>query len=335
MPRFLVDEREHRRGLVLGLTLAEALILLLFLLLLALGARLAKLQKDASDAQASLASLQPLLEELRRQDNSVDLKALVAELSRTQELERNNAALNREVTELRAKVSTLDDLGPDPLRKAQEFDALMKHAAKINPNDPPAALKRALDALEKHGLEGLTQLSATNEELRQKNVALAGEAERQRRQVESMIRNGKGTTYPSCWADEKGQAEYIFDVTIRDTGLIVVNATEGRANDPAWKLVEPFARDAEISPQVFQSATRKMFDWSKEQNCRFFAIIRDGTGPTSKEPYKRMRTLVEGHFYPRLVSSPRIAAPQKPKIETGSIPPTKKEPKQPGWQPFQ
>jgi putative DNA-invertase from lambdoid prophage Rac len=37
MTRHLVDEREHRRGLVLGLTLAEVLILLLFLLLLALG----------------------------------------------------------------------------------------------------------------------------------------------------------------------------------------------------------------------------------------------------------------------------------------------------------
>ena len=43
MARYLVDEREHRRGLVLGLTLAEVLILLLFLLLLTLGARLVKL----------------------------------------------------------------------------------------------------------------------------------------------------------------------------------------------------------------------------------------------------------------------------------------------------
>jgi hypothetical protein len=331
MPRFLVDEREHRRGLVLGLTLAEVLILLLFLLLLALGARLAKLHKEASDAQASLAGLQPLLEEVRRRakDGSPNLEELVAKLLRLQELERTIAAL-------RTKASALDALGPDPLRKAQEYDALMKSAANINPNDPPAVLKQALDLLEKHGVEQLSQLSSANEELRQRNTALAGEGERQRRQIETMIGKGKGTTHPSCWQDGDGQPQYIFDVTIRDTSLVVVDATEGRANDPAWKLVEPFARDAEIPAQTFQSATRKMFDWSKGQNCRFFAIIRDGTGPTSKEPYKRMRTLVEGHFYPKLVNSPRIAAPQKPKVETtGTIPGAKKETKQPTWQPFQ
>lgn len=38
--RLASDEREHRRGLVLGLTMAEVLLLLLFLLLLALAGRL-------------------------------------------------------------------------------------------------------------------------------------------------------------------------------------------------------------------------------------------------------------------------------------------------------
>jgi outer membrane protein OmpA-like peptidoglycan-associated protein len=40
------DEQQHRRGLVLGLTLAEVLILLLFLLLLALAARLQQIQRE-------------------------------------------------------------------------------------------------------------------------------------------------------------------------------------------------------------------------------------------------------------------------------------------------
>ncbi len=38
MRRSMVDEAEHRRGLTLGLTLAEVLLLLLFLVLLALAA---------------------------------------------------------------------------------------------------------------------------------------------------------------------------------------------------------------------------------------------------------------------------------------------------------
>lgn len=41
----MTDEREHRRGLLLGLTLAEVLLLLLFLILLALGHRITNLEK--------------------------------------------------------------------------------------------------------------------------------------------------------------------------------------------------------------------------------------------------------------------------------------------------
>jgi hypothetical protein len=62
------------------------------------------------------------------------------------------------------------------------------------------------------------------------------------------------------------------------------------------------------------------------------AIIRDGTGPTSKEPYKRMRGLVENHFYPKLANGPRMAAPPKSPLPTGSNPPAKTM--QPTWQPF-
>ena len=39
MSQVAIDETEYRRGLVLGLTLAEMLLLLLFLVLLALAAR--------------------------------------------------------------------------------------------------------------------------------------------------------------------------------------------------------------------------------------------------------------------------------------------------------
>jgi Tfp pilus assembly protein PilV len=46
----IADEREQRRGLVLGLTLAEVLLLLLFLLLLALAAKLQQLRYKVEEA---------------------------------------------------------------------------------------------------------------------------------------------------------------------------------------------------------------------------------------------------------------------------------------------
>ena len=73
----LTSEAEHRRGLVLGFTIAEALLLLLFLLLLALGAQLVKLrgQLDATPEEdkaerfrleEQLAQVRPVWEEAER-----------------------------------------------------------------------------------------------------------------------------------------------------------------------------------------------------------------------------------------------------------------------------
>jgi hypothetical protein len=41
-----------------------------------------------------------------------------------------------------------------------------------------------------------------------------------------------------------------------------------------------------------------VFEWSKGEKCRFYVIIRDGTGPASKQRYKELRKLVEDRFYP-------------------------------------
>ena len=62
-------------------------------------------------------------------------------------------------------------------------------------------------------------------------------------------------------------------------------------------LVGPFAREMMISEGVFIGATKKLFEWSKSQNCQFYAIVRDATGP-SKARHKRLQEMVQGNFYP-------------------------------------
>ena len=57
MSQRIADELEHRRGLVLGLTLAEVLLLLLFVLLLALSGRIVKQQRDAAAERQSAEGL--------------------------------------------------------------------------------------------------------------------------------------------------------------------------------------------------------------------------------------------------------------------------------------
>jgi flagellar motor protein MotB len=98
MSRSAIREADHRRGMVLGFTLAEVLLLLLFLLLLALGAQLVKLRDE--------------LEATPDQDKA--------------ELQKLRHAL-------------------------AEVTPLLKEAEKINPDDPPEALKQGLAFVEQFG----------------------------------------------------------------------------------------------------------------------------------------------------------------------------------------
>jgi hypothetical protein len=189
-------------------------------------------------------------------------------------------------------------------KKIASIDAALSAASQIDPNDPPAALIRAVEVLKKLGpdvspdrLPSLID-RASIAELREKQSVLEAEKDKYQRQVANMIRSGNGLTYPSCWINADNRTEYMFDITIRDEGLLVRDATPSRAEDAQMKMVQSFDRGATIDEQAFQKATTRIFNWSVEQRCRFYAIVRDDTGPTSKQRYKKLRTLVEGHFYP-------------------------------------
>jgi hypothetical protein len=67
-------------------------------------------------------------------------------------------------------------------------------------------------------------------------------------------------------------------------------------------------REMTINEGVFISATRRLFEWSKEQNCRFYTIIRDQAGATNKVRYKRLQQIVQSNFYPLYLSPQRRPA---------------------------
>jgi flagellar motor protein MotB len=199
----LVDEREHRRGLILGLTLAEVLLLLLFLIMLALSMPLKELydsthlaqdeisalrkendrltdhldQRFASNAPettARLRKLDKLVSGAHLMDSQLDealslLKPLLADTARLKALEqllqlatkidpddppasimRATAALN--IIGKDIKPEQLSMLKPIVKNEAslQQFEAIYEEAAKINPDDPPAALRPIDEATKKY-----------------------------------------------------------------------------------------------------------------------------------------------------------------------------------------
>lgn len=157
MSRSLADEREHRRGLILGLTLAEVLLLLMFLLLLALGARLVQFERSAKMANdqldAVLASLKPLQDELSKYGaiTSQSLQELVGRLKRASELETQVSELRQENAALSGQVLVIKQLGADADKKLRSVMPIIRRASEINPNDPAVYIKRALDVMDHLG----------------------------------------------------------------------------------------------------------------------------------------------------------------------------------------
>jgi hypothetical protein len=203
---------------------------------------------------------------------------------------------------------------------------VVKRASEIDPNDPPALLKRALDVLDRLGSKTQPdQVKPLSEMIRapemdQKLTQLEADRDNLLRQRNNLMRVGNGLTYPSCWTTTAGQTEYIFDVTFADAGVQVRNASPARANDKAWSLVGSFARDTPINENLFIAATKNLFEWSKGQSCRFYVIARDATGPTNKTRYKHLQQMVQGNFYPFYPSLQRNPAGGQPKQTFETVP---------------
>jgi hypothetical protein len=361
---------EHRRGLVLGLTLAEILILLLFLLMLALGARMSSLLAQVEQStlendnlRAATASLKPLVEALNR-SGSVrvdDIRDLVERMGRLTQLEKGVEELRRKNADMEAALAIVRDLGPDATQKLRALDRAFAAAARIDPTDPPAVLSRALNAFERMGKPDLDQagllsdmsrsLGLTSANLKPLASAMAtaakidpndpagalkrsleltekltasgtslnldelvsqlqsgkdalanAVAERDRFKLEkdNLVKGGRGLMYPSCWIAPNGDTEYMFDIKITDTGLTASSLAPAYRNmDEAWKQIDQFPLDREISETQFRNSTVKLNSWSRERECRFVVIMRDATGLQSKERYKQLQRLIEAHFYVR------------------------------------
>ncbi len=387
MTQRIADEREHRRGLVLGLTLAEVLLLLLFLLLLALGARLQRLAAEITSANtenerlhSAVAILGPQLDKLRTsgQLDGEKFQSLIERIARLGQLEKLLRERDQRIALLESQLTGLKVLGTDTDKKLAEVNDLLLGAARINPADPLEALRRSLAILEKigvkstldevpsasamqtmksviglggsdngerlnelrdivqeanrihpenppevlrQGLAALKALGADNNPKELSNIsnlaekitdlktaltALQGERDRIKAERDNLMHGGKGLMYPSCWIGESGETEYMFEVSILDSGLIVIDSEPlYRKGDEAWKYVDAFPRAAEIPESRFQSATARLFAWSREHDCRFVVTMKDFTGPTSKERYKKLVRVVEQHFYVKRIDSPR------------------------------
>lgn len=282
------QDSTYRRGLVLGLTMAEIMVLILFALLLAMAASFELRERELVRLRAVETAIN---EAFKGQPSSMTAKKLV-ELVEKQQV--SIASLQKQLEQAKGsveKAAIVDDIF-QALRKAgadtvepkkfpemiQLASAVTKHAPGKDGNPPSPA--QISDALTKYA--GL-QAEVTN---------LKG----QNNQLSDRIRQfGRGNEFPSCWATPEGKSESIFEVLISSTGITITNrALPHRQEQQASLPLAQVRYDTDLPIEEFRAQLRDLYNWSIREKCRFYVIIFSSERATRND----LLNAVYGYFYP-------------------------------------
>lgn len=299
------DPVGYRRGLVLGLTLAETLLLVLFLLLLvyaALGQARDKKMKEQEDQIAGLAlRIDSGVDRLARELTLSGIAANPDELSRklnrlTDEMVRN-ATLQKDL----ATYARLVPTAGEAKQVADAFDVQRSNETPLQVLD--RHLSRTTTTTPAHGADKPKTLAEALAALDR----MSGQLDYYERQQATA---GNGLSYPPCWQRD-GKIVYVYDAVLLDDGLRLSISDDRTGLDMAGLR----ANGAEpplgqiISRQIFLAQTKGLHAWSVAQGCRFYARIIDGTSDGNKSGYIQARRAVEDRFYPLVASASPTVTP--------------------------
>jgi hypothetical protein len=306
------DDKQFRRGVVLGLTMAEALLLLIFLLMLILGVRLktqtthiAELEKQRDEAQSTLVAMQPVFDKLAQRDKFDITKDYVR---MQQQLADANARLKdaalsvdlvQQASALAPADATAEEITRALLNEAaigrQALDAAQRFAPDLPPEQAVAALVNAAT------IGQSLKDGGTPEELLASAGACKADLQSCKNQTTYLNTrlNAKigGFDLPPCWVDTKGKIQYIFDASLTDAGIYVEDkAVAGREDDLEKLPLSRAVYGEPLGPGEFSAAFSPLLKWSNEHGCRFYVRLYDDMRDGDRAEYKELRGTVEGYF---------------------------------------
>lgn len=270
--RVFSQNSAHRRGLLLGLTMAEIMVLILFALLLILAAALGPLTKDINkkdgiinERDARIIVLENLLADILHGDRKgITIEDIVQQINRQ---EGNIAKLQAEIERLK------------PYEEGGEALKTIIEKISRDAQEKPTT-QQIVDRITQ-----VAQLMKDNETLKGQNVQLS-------RQIKV---SGRGNEFPSCWVTPDGKTESIFELIISDTGIRVIDRPlPHRGEDKAQLPLSAVRYDAELPQHEFETVLRPLYQWSIDHHCRFYVIIASSefSAPIS------LVNAVNGFFYP-------------------------------------
>lgn len=268
----------YRRGILLGLTMAEIIILIVFLLLLAFGVLLDR-EKKANASREDLFGNKDIVERIVKvfSTQPPDMEEDVVRAIET---------LPFVISLIKEKhLAKKDEILQDTLARAIEMLEIEKDMAEGNGDIP----------IEQQLLFAQEKIKALEDDA--KNLI------DQKKSLISQIKsNGRGVDMPPCWPDAKGRAtEYLFDIDLTNSGIVMFDASPPHRQTEKDRLpMDHIQYGKPRSISQFKSETQPIFAWSKKKECRFYVFIKDKTGTTEKALFKKLLVAVEGSFYKKL-----------------------------------
>jgi hypothetical protein len=292
----------YRKGLVLGLTMAEVGILIIFVLLLLL------VFVDLERAKAARAGLvlSDIAEGLRISHDP----ASGGSVSQAGAVRDSIAALQKRDSALR-EIALAMNVPPET--RSEDFTKLVRMLqATASAASGKSLLVEASAELEKLRLSQDELARIVNagkgkgsEEIVRRLQVLVDEKANHEGQVAALQRKlaaaGQGTGERSCWAQPNGHPDFIFDVVLSSNGIRMGEHLNSHRVDQRARLPVQTADPGELlSEAAFLARTAALFQYSREASCRFFVVVYDATAPHEKIRYKNLLRTVENHFYKRL-----------------------------------
>jgi hypothetical protein len=320
---------------LLGLSLAELMLILIFILglLIAIGLHLGS--KNETTQAADLGSCDV---ELNTAKNALALlsieksQALAHCDSQLVTLQTNHESSERLVIEQQETIESLE-LEKLALTQAME-ERLQLASAMPKVSEDKEQILQLIALLEENGLYMGSALNSV-EELIQTNALMsvdvdtktasfkACESETQAGGSDKMNTNSElfnnhtslkqdnqeclarlasqkakyGLDFPACWELENGQPDYIFNVTATTEGYVVEKAYREKREPRALKI--PGIREMHgksLSEANFSIEADKIFSWSKARNCRHYVRVYDAKDTPDQTADLRLKN-IQTYFY--------------------------------------
>lgn len=269
------QSNSYRRGVILGLTLAEIMLLILFLLLLTF---------------ASVLNREKLRYEMKIQALSRNNKSIERVVS---VLEKTDPSIADEMVEAFEDIPNVTNLiKKENLKKSEKESTKQVIARAIDKLVAEKSL--AKDGGEVTVAERLHASIAENRDLKSQVENLQGQNKNLLTQRDI---HGKGYDLPPCWVDENGKAEYIYNIFLSDDGIRLEETNlPKRKNDRAKLPTGDIQLSEPISQVQFITQTRGIKKWAVDNQCHFYVrIYNENIDKASR--YKALLLTVEGSFY--------------------------------------